>query len=108
MEGLHQEGVAESTIVALQQGAIDTLPLPGKDRALLHLAERLTVAPATAGPAVRAATAQGWSETEVADAIFYVSHINMLSRIAVAFGLPPDATHPYSPDAPLPMRSCGE
>jgi alkylhydroperoxidase family enzyme len=108
VEGLHQEGVPETTIVALQNGPIETVPLTGKDKALLHLAERLTTAPATIGPAVRAAAAQGWSDTEVADAIFYVSHINMLSRIATAFGLPPDATHPYSPDSTLPMRRCGE
>jgi hypothetical protein len=56
---------------------------------------------------VRAAVAAGWSNEEVAQAIFVVAAFNMLTRIADAFALPPDASHPFEPGAKLPMLRCG-
>ena len=79
-----------------------------KQLALLRLAEVLTVDPPSAAPTVVAAVEAGWTHEEVAEAIFVVSQFNMMTRIAVAFALPPDDIHPFSADDRLPMLTCGD
>ena len=56
--------------------------------------------------ATRKAVEAGWSEAEVAHAIFVVSYFNMVTRIAEAFALPPDEGHPYDPATVLPLLRC--
>lgn len=105
MEVLHERKVKEEVIVALQVD-LEHADVPEKDRALLRLAERLTVAPGEAADAVKAALAAGWTEREVADAILFTGAYNMYVRIAVGFGLPADHEHPVPPDATIPMKRC--
>ena len=106
MEGLHEEGVPRDDILAiqadLQEGSFDTRTL-----ALLALAASMTTEPAAAKELVGPTLAAGWTETEVAHAIFVVSYFNMVTRIAETFALPPDASHPFDPDAALPWTECG-
>jgi alkylhydroperoxidase family enzyme len=107
VEGLHEEGFSTEAIAELQS-AIEESSFSKKDKALLLLAETLTVDPPSAGVATREALEAGWSEKEVAHAIFLVSYFNMVTRIANAFDLPPDETHPYDPATVLPMMRCRE
>lgn len=105
MEVLHQEGVDAATIAGLQ-GDLGSLPLAAEERALIELAERMTVDPPSAAAAVVRARELGWTDKQLADAIFLVSYFNMTTRIAEAFALPPDSRHPFEPGGALPMLRC--
>lgn len=107
MEGLHESGVSDDKIQALQIG-LDEKSFSPRELALLRLAEELTLYPATSAGAVPAALEAGWSAAEVASAIFIVSYYNLVTRIVDAFALPPDQGHPYDPDSPIPMFDCQE
>jgi alkylhydroperoxidase family enzyme len=106
VEGLHEAGLPDQAIAALQ-GDFTVYDFTPRENSLLQLADRLTCDPASSAASTRAALASGWTAREVAHAIFVVSYFNMLSRIADAFALPPDATHPYDPEAQLPILRCG-
>lgn len=105
MEGLRQEGVSDEVISALQ-GDVGEFGFLRRDQALFLLAQTLTVGPGTADVMTRKAVEAGWSEDEVASAIFIVSYFNMVTRIASGFGLPPDESHPFDPATVLPMLQC--
>jgi alkylhydroperoxidase family enzyme len=105
VEGLHRTG-ADAALLAALQGNLDEAKVGAKDRSLLKLAERLTLDPASSSEAVRAAVASGWTNEQVADAIFVITLFNMLTRIADSFALPPDGEHPFRPDTKLPMLRC--
>jgi alkylhydroperoxidase family enzyme len=105
VEGLHRSGADSELLVALQSD-LGKAKLDAKERALLRLGERLTLEPASSSEAVRAAVASGWTNEQVADAIFVISLFNMLTRIADSFALPPDGEHPFSQNAKLPMLRC--
>jgi alkylhydroperoxidase family enzyme len=106
VEGLHEEGVSQEDILAVQ-GNLTDLGLSKQTQALLILAEGVTLEPATAAEWVNPALEAGCSEEEIAHAIFIVSYFNMVTRIAEAFALPPDQSHPFDPSAPLPLAECG-
>ena len=76
---------------------------PAKERAMLELAEAVTIDPEASPASLRAAAKAGWSNEEVAKAVFFVSYFNMVTRIAASMALPPDEMHEFSPDAPLPL-----
>jgi alkylhydroperoxidase family enzyme len=103
---LESEGLSERQIVQLQTDIAGS-EFSTKDKALLVLAEQMTVDPPSASAHVSAALAAGWSEAEVAQAIFVAAYFNMLNRIAEAFALPPDADHPFDPAPEFPFHSCG-
>jgi alkylhydroperoxidase family enzyme len=105
VEVLHDLGWSDDRLAALQ-GDFSGAEFTPREMALLRLAEQLTVAPAEAADATRAATAAGWSDTEVAHAIFVISYFNMVTRIADGFALPPDDAHAFAPGAALPMLRC--
>jgi len=103
---LNPEGRGDSLLLELQRDIVHSTVSP-KEKAVLSLAERLTVSPSLAGGYVRAAIEAGWTHEEVAQVIFFVSYMNMMNRIAQAFQLPPDQWHPYDADGTLPMVRCG-
>jgi alkylhydroperoxidase family enzyme len=107
VEGLREAGLSDEAIAALQ-GDFTEHDFTPKERALLQLAEQLTCDPASSGACTRSALVSGWTANEVAHAIFTISYFNMVSRIADAFALPPDANHPYDPETVLPMIRCCE
>jgi alkylhydroperoxidase family enzyme len=98
-------GASDELILALQVDLAEA-DVSDKERALLLLAETLTLSPHEAGEEVVAALEAGWSHREAADAIFLVSYFNMKTRIANAFVLPPDEFHPFDPEAGVPMLHC--
>ena len=105
VEVLKREGYSDDNLVALQAN-LDDYKCDLKEKALLVLAEQLTINPSTSGDYIKNAIEQGWTEEEIANTIFFISYMNMVNRIAVAFGLPPDDTHPYDTDAGIPMLKC--
>jgi alkylhydroperoxidase family enzyme len=105
VEGL-REAEVDAELIAAIQGDLAAAPLTPPELAMLQLAERLTLEPAAVVPAVRDAKAAGWLDEEVAHAIFLISYFNMVTRIANAFALPPDDSHPFNPAATLPLWEC--
>jgi uncharacterized peroxidase-related enzyme len=102
---LEQEGVSEEVIVGLQTD-IAAADVSEKEKALLRLAEEITVNPSAGHTRVAAALEAGWTEREVAQAIFVTGYFNMLNRIAEAFVLPSDQDHPFGPAPVFPMAKC--
>jgi len=47
--------------------------------------------------------AAGWSEEQVAQAVFFTAYFNMLTRIAAPLALPPDSGHRFDENTPIPM-----
>jgi alkylhydroperoxidase family enzyme len=107
VEGLHNAGFDEEKVAALQSD-FESGGFSEQELAFLRLAEQLTLYPESSANATRAACEVGWSNEEVAQAIFVISYYNMVTRIADAFALPPDDNHPYDPGAPLPMLRCSD
>jgi uncharacterized peroxidase-related enzyme len=68
-----------------------TAPLPGRQRALLEFAHKLTVTPAEVGEADRAALREaGWSERDVWDAASVTGFFNFTNRVATATDMMPN------------------
>lgn len=102
MEGLHEAGIDDEVIAAIQVD-LSSADVSQKEKALLYLAEELTRNPSTAAGAVQTVVDAGWSSEEIAHAIFLVSYFNMVTRIADAFNLPPDDYHQFNPNDTLPV-----
>ena len=103
---LENEGLSAIQILQLQSD-IASSDFTDKEKTLLLLAERMTVDPSLAHAHVGPALAAGWSEAEVAQAIFVSAYFNMLNRIAEAFALPQDVDHPFDPAPEFPFLRCG-
>lgn len=104
---LQQQGASEDLVVGLQAD-IAAADISDKEKALLRLAEEVTVNPSAGHTRVAAALRAGWTESEVAQAIFVTAYFNMLNRIAEAFVLPPDQDHPFDPAPAFPMSGCAD
>ena len=102
MEGLHEAGVDDEVIAAIQVDLL-SVDVSRKEKALLRLAEDLTLNPAIAAGAVQEAVDAGWSNKQIAHAIFLVSYFNMATRIVDAFNHPPNEDHHFDPNETLPM-----
>jgi alkylhydroperoxidase family enzyme len=105
-KSLNGDGLHDSLMIALQRSDLSGHPFDPKEKNALSLASILTTEPSLSGTSVRAALEAGWTNAEVAQIIFFVSYMNMMNRIAAAFNLPPDASHPYHPGGKLPMIRC--
>jgi len=94
--------MSDNNLAALQTD-LTRYQASNKEKALLKLAEAITINPKDSSVFVRLAVRAGWSDEQVAETIFVASYYNMLSRIAVSFALPPDKTHSYPLGATLPL-----
>jgi alkylhydroperoxidase family enzyme len=97
--------MSDAQLTALQMN-LDAFDTTAKERALLKLAEQLTVSPHSVAASVAKARTAGWSDAELAETVYLVSEYNMLTRIYAGFTLPPDEMHPYEPTAALPLLRC--
>lgn len=102
---LAAEGLSEDQILALQRDIAEST-FSEKEKTLLTLAEEITVNPWAAHSRVGPALETGWSEDEVAQAIFVSAYFNMLNRIAESFAFPPDDDHPFRTSPRFPMTRC--
>lgn len=103
---LEKDGLPEKEILALQTDIAGS-DFSDKEKALLLLAERMTVDPSSAYMQVGPALSAGWTEAEVSQAIFVAAYFNMLNRISEAFAFPPDVDHPFDPSPEFPILKCG-
>jgi alkylhydroperoxidase family enzyme len=97
--------VDAATLVALQTD-VDTVRAAPREKALLKLAAVMTRAPDRSAAEVRQALRAGCAPEEVQETVFLVAMYNMANRVADAYAYPPDALHPYDPNASLPFLSC--
>lgn len=103
---LENDGLSQAQIRQLQTD-IAGGDFSEKEKALLLLAEQITVDPSSAHAGVGRALAADWTQAEVAQAIFVAAYFNMLNRISEAFALPPDTDHPFDPSPSFPLLHCG-
>ena len=94
------QGADPETVRALSIGDSSDEVISDKDRALLDLAHILTLRPAEVGdPDVDRARSAGWTDDQIAEAVYVISLFAFYNRVAHAFGLEgsdhgPEATPP--------------
>jgi alkylhydroperoxidase family enzyme len=107
------QGGTDGVVEALRRGDLDGAVEPA-ERALLELARVLTLTPArTADEDVERARSAGWTEAQIAEAVYVIALFAFFNRVADAFGLPdPDygsflPQKPSGGESPLPERAGG-
>lgn len=105
VEGLRREKVDEPTLIALETD-LAKITIPEKEKVFLLLAEAMTLHPSESNRYVDRSRELGWKESEIAQMVYVIGLFNMVTRVAEAFALEPDATHPYDPAKPFPLLSC--
>jgi alkylhydroperoxidase family enzyme len=86
----------EATAQALRDGLLDALPVTPAEQELMRYVGKLTQAPhcMTAEDAGRLRDF-GWTDPQIAEAVYICSFFNMMVRIADAFGAkPPGVSEP--------------
>ncbi len=77
-----------SVVAALQQGHLDSDSLAEPERVLLEFVRQLTVAPSeTTDEDVAGLRKAGWSDPQIAEAVYVTALFAFFNRVADAFGL---------------------
>ena len=75
-------------VAALERGQLDEAPGEERERPLLELVRRLTETPAQTSDAdVEALREVGWTDLEIAEAVYVTALFAFFNRVADAFGL---------------------
>ena len=75
---------------ALAQGRLKEARIPRAERALLRFAARVTQhASKVTGKDVEHLRTLGWSDDQIAEAVYVTGMFAMMNRVADAFGVPP-------------------
>ena len=75
---------------ALAEGRLDEAGLSGPERALLEYVSMVTEAAyRTTAQDVQALREQGWTEPQIAEAVYITAMFAFFNRVADAFGVPP-------------------
>ncbi len=82
------QGADQQIVAALRRGELDAAPVSDAERALLQYVELLTrhAWRATADDAQRLRDA-GWSDEQIAEAVYVTAMFAFFNRVADAFGL---------------------
>ena len=76
-------------MAAIFQGKLDEAGLTAAERALLEYAEKVTnAAPRTTAEDVQKLRDAGWSEDQIAEAVYITAMFAFFNRVADAFGVP--------------------
>ena len=76
-------------MAAIFQGKLDEAGLTAAERALLEYAEKVTnAAPRTTAEDVQKLRDAGWSEDQIAEAVYVTAMFAFFNRVADAFGVP--------------------
>jgi uncharacterized peroxidase-related enzyme len=76
-------------VAAIFAGKLDDAGLTTAERALLDYAEKVTnAAPRTTGEDVQRLRDAGWSEDQIAEAVYVTAMFAFFNRVADAFGVP--------------------
>jgi uncharacterized peroxidase-related enzyme len=76
-------------VAAIFEGKLDDAGLTAAERALLDYAEKVTnAAPRTTAEDVQKLRDAGWSEEQIAEAVYVTAMFAFFNRVADAFGVP--------------------
>lgn len=79
-----------AVVAALERGDLAAAPVTPVERVLLAFAGRLTQSShAVDDTDVQSLRQAGWTEPQIAEAVYVVAMFNLFNRVANAFGLPP-------------------
>ena len=82
------QGAADATVAALHRGDLAAAAVSDGERALLEFARLLTEQPArTRDDDVACLRALGWSDPQIAEAVYITALFAFFNRVADAFGL---------------------
>lgn len=85
---LHRQGAEEAAVAAIGRGEIDEAPITDAEKALLRFARLLTNEPYRNTPAqVQTLRDAGWSEPQIAEAVYITAMFAFFNRVANGFGL---------------------
>lgn len=87
-ETAEQQAQGEEAVAALARGDLDAAPLSDADRELLRLMEKVTLhAYRTTDDDVERLRELGWTDPQIAEAIYVTAIFGFYNRVADAFGL---------------------
>lgn len=87
---LRVQGADEEIVQALARGDLAAAPVNEAERALLEFAELVTrEAHRTRRADTDKLRAQGWSEEQIAEAVYIIAMFAFFNRVADAFGIEP-------------------
>ncbi|MFB3812596.1 MAG: carboxymuconolactone decarboxylase family protein [Terriglobales bacterium] len=87
---LREQGADEQTVRAIAQANPSAANLSEKERALLSLVERVTNAAHTTHREHTDLLRQhGWTDEQIAEAVYIAALFAFFNRVADAFGIPP-------------------
>lgn len=85
---LHVQGAADEVLVRLGRGEIDQAPICDAEKSLLRFARRVTHESYKTTPQdVQVLREAGWSEPQIAEAVYITAMFAFFNRVANAFGL---------------------
>ena len=85
---LHKQGAEESAVSAIGQGEIENAPITDAEKALLRFARLLTHEPYKNTPEeVQTLRDAGWTEPQIAEAVYITAMFAFFNRVANGFGL---------------------
>jgi uncharacterized peroxidase-related enzyme len=87
---LRVQGADEQCVAAILEGKIEEAGLTPAERALMHYAELITNAAyrSTAADVLKLRD-HGWTEDQIAEAVYVIAMFAFFNRVADAFGVPP-------------------
>ncbi|MGE0608905.1 MAG: carboxymuconolactone decarboxylase family protein [Pirellulales bacterium] len=85
---LHEQGVHDQAVSAIGRGDIDGAPITEAERALLRFAQLVTNASyRTTAEDTQKLRDAGWSDPQIAEAVYITAMFAFFNRVANAFGL---------------------
>ena len=85
---LHRQGAEISAVAAIGRGDIEGAPISDAEKALLRFARLITNAPYKNTPAeVQTLRDAGWTDPQIAEAVYITALFAFFNRVANAFGL---------------------
>ena len=85
---LRVHGGSAESLSAIQEGRLDSPALTNAEQALLNFAQKVNESSAEIGPPdIELLNAQGWSDSQIAEAIHVAALFATFNRVANAFGL---------------------
>src|SRR5580698_3486322 len=85
---LHQQGVEDEAVAKIGRGELDSAPITPAERELLRFAQQIThEAYRTTPDDVQRLRDVGWTEPQIAEAVYITAMFAFFNRVANAFGL---------------------
>lgn len=86
---LRVQGATDECVVAILQGNVEAAGLTASERALLDYARLITEAAyRSTGEDVEKLRRVGWTEEQIAEAVYIIALFAFFNRVADAFGVP--------------------